>query len=123
MKKLSALLLVVALSTACGKNAPVLTPDAQVAFNKVRVINALNLLRDIAVTANNQTPPVISADTLAKVQEYHTAAITITEASSHGWAVTLVTGLNEFVKATPEHEQTVLAFYTELVKSILTGLK
>jgi hypothetical protein len=123
MKRLSALVLVVALGVACGKNAPVVTPDAQQAFDKVRVVNALNLLRDIAVVANAQTPPVISDATLVKVNTYYNAAIGTVNASGHGWAVTLSVALDEVVKTFPEHEQGALGFYTGLLRSLFAGLK
>lgn len=74
-----------ATATACNHAPPNLSPAAAKNFNNTRVIKSLDLLRDAAITANAQTPPLLSTATTRKVVNFHRFALKTIDASQDGW--------------------------------------
>lgn len=118
------LLLVLALTfTACASAPPTLGPAAAQAFQNTRVVKGLDLLRDAAIDANAQTPPLLNTATTRKVVLYHESSVKIIHASGSGWKAAVVTGLDELPKDLPAAEASVLAPYLALVKTLLESVQ
>lgn len=113
---LIALLLV---TSACVKAPPTLSPAGIAAFNGTRVVKALDILRDVAVDANAQVPPLLSTATTRKVVTYHESALKTIQAAPSGWVPVVQTGLTEVLKDVPPVEQRQLAPYVSLVKTLI----
>jgi len=120
MKSLrSGIFVVILLTAGCATTPPNLTPAASLAFTNTRVIKGLDLLRDTAIDAQAQTPPLLSEATTRKVVEYHESALKTIHAVSSGWQATVAIGLEETVKNLPAAEQQVLAPYVALVQALI----
>ena len=116
------LLLLVALTLAapaCQHAPPTLSPAAQLAFQGTRAIKGLDLLRDYAIDANAQKPPLLSEAVTRKVVTYHRSAITTIHDIPNGWKPAVQTGLDEVLKDVPGPEAQKLAPYVALIKTIL----
>lgn len=106
--------------TACAANAPPnLSPVARQAFVATRVIKGLDLIRDTAITANAQLPPLLSTDATRAIVEYHRSSLLVMQDVPNGWKVTVLTGLNEMVRRLPPHDAQLIAPYVALTKTIL----
>jgi hypothetical protein len=117
----SALLLVLLLAAACYKPAT-LTPAGVVAFNATRVVKALDVLRDFAVDANAQTPPLLTTATTRTVVTYHRAAVSVIGQSPSGWVPIVVAGLEQLQTTIPAPEYQRLAPYVSLVSTLVKEL-
>lgn len=112
----------IALSfVACVHPPPTLGPVAQADYKKTQVIKVLDLLRDAAVDANAQTPPLISTATTRKVVTVHQAALRTIQASDQGWASAVGAALAQL-----GHDPTILpsevqklAPYFTLIASVI----
>jgi hypothetical protein len=107
------------IATSCAKAPPSLSPVGVQAFNNTRVIKALDLVRDTAIDANAQVPPLVSTVTTRKIVTYHRSAIIIIHGTPNGWKATVLTGLDETVKNLPPAEAALVAPYVTLVKVII----
>lgn len=107
------------LAVACATAPPVLTPQANQAWQNTRVIKGLDLLRDTAIDANAQQPPLISTDVTRKIVTWHQSALRIIQASGSGWASAVRTSLNELTAALPVEDRARLAPYLSLIQSLL----
>ena len=85
MKRLL-LVLCLALASGCASAPASLSPTAQADYKKTQVIKVLDLLRDAAIAANGQTPPLLSTATTRKVVEVHKTALLTIQGSDTGWA-------------------------------------
>jgi hypothetical protein len=112
-------LILLAMLAGCTPPPPTLSPTAQHAFQNTRVIKSLDLLRDTAIQANAQTPPLLSEATTRKVVTYHRSALLIMRASDSGWKPAVQQGLEELGKDLPAKEAAVLAPYLALIRTIL----
>ena len=118
-----ALALILALSfSACVPPPPNLTPQAVSAFNKTRVIKALDLVRDTAIAANAEVPSVISTDDTRKIVTAHESLLKIMDATDSGWQPTVKTTLDELVKNLSAKEQPIVQPYVLLVENILVEI-
>ena len=117
--KLIGLLLCVFLFTGCASAPPQLGPAATAAYHKTQAIKALDLLRDTAIAANAQTPPLVSTADTRQVVLYHQSALRLMDAASAGWPALVRTALDEtLVHLAPEARQT-LQPYVALVQTVL----
>ena len=78
------LLILLFASAACVKAPPTLSPQGTAAFNNTRVIKTLDLLRDAAINANAQMPPLLSTPTTRKIVNFHSVALKTIDASQAG---------------------------------------
>jgi hypothetical protein len=115
--RLAALCVALALMTACH-TPPNLTPEAVVAFHNTRVIKGLDLIRDTAIAANAQNPPLVSTATTRKVVLFHRSALDTIYAGP-GWQPKVLTALDETVRDLPSAESRLVAPYVVLVKTII----
>lgn len=112
--------LCVVVTAGCAANAaPTLSPVAAAAFTNTRVIRVLDLVRDTAISAHEQQPPLLSEPTTRKVVLYHQSTLKIIDATTTGWRGAVSTGLEELLRNIPNGERQLLAPYITLVKAIL----
>jgi hypothetical protein len=83
MRKIIWLPLVFALG--CVHAPATLTPQGTADFNATQVIKTLDLLRDAAINANAQTPPLLTTPTTRKIVNFHALALKTIDASRSGW--------------------------------------
>lgn len=107
----------------CASAPPNLSPAAHVAFVNTRAIKGLDILRDFAIDANNQQPPIIATATTRRVVLYHESAVKIIYASGSGWQSAVLTGLDELVKDIPASEAPKITPYVILLKTILSEVQ
>jgi len=100
-----------------------LSPQAREAWYATRVIQALDLLRDTAIDANAQTPPLIATATTRKIVVYHRSAITFIHEIPGGWKATVVAGIVEIEDNLSLKEYQLLSPYTRLVKAALAEVQ
>lgn len=108
----------------CTHPPPTLSPVAQTAFTNTRVIKALDLLRDTAIAANAQNPPVLSTATTRKIVTAHEATLKIINAAGSGWQAAVRTVLDELVKdqALLPAELAVITPYVSMIKTLIAGI-
>lgn len=97
-----------------------LSPAGQQAFTNTRVLKGLDILRDFAIDANAQTPPVLSTATTRKIVTYHESTVKIIHGLPSGWKATAQTGLTELSKDLPPAEAKALAPYLTLLATVLS---
>jgi hypothetical protein len=112
-------------ATACTHTPPTLSPVASKQFTATRVIKTLDLLRDAAIDANAQTPPLLSTVTTRKIVNYHKAALTTMNASLDGWQNAVSVALFQ-VRSDPSllpSELAVLQPYFNLAQAVIDAAK
>ena len=114
------ILVILSLTLACAKTPPNLTPEANLAFKATQAVKALDALRDVAIAANDQHPPLLSTDVTRKVVTYHQSMVKIIQASTVGWAPLVQTGLDETLKDLSPHDRQLLAPYAALIKTVIS---
>ena len=124
----SAVIAFTLVSSACASlsvNRPPLnlSPQAREAWYATRVIQALDLLRDTAIDANAQTPPLIATATTRKIVVYHRSAITFIHEIPGGWKASVVAGIIEVENNLSLKEYQLLSPYTRLVKAALAEVQ
>lgn len=126
MKQLIVSLVLILGLVGCASNptpAPSPTRDlsasGMAAYNAAKVVQALDLIRDIAIDAEKQTPKVISTDATRKVVLYHQSALKTINAVPGGWKPVVMTGLTELEGQLAAGDKEKLAPYISLLKSLL----
>lgn len=108
-------------SEGCAKAPPNLTPEASVAFKGTQAVKALDALRDVAIAANAQTPPLLDEATTRRVVLYHQATVKVIQSSPEGWRAAAQTGLDELSGALGQKERALLAPYIALAKAVFAA--
>jgi hypothetical protein len=104
-------------SASCTKAPPNLTPKGKAAFQKLAVLKDLDLLRDIAIAANDNG--VLSEADTRKVVQYHKSTVLIMQASDLGWKAAVEQGLTELkTNLTSPGAQRLLPYIT-LITTVL----
>jgi len=116
-------LLIPILSSACAKAPPNLSPSGAAAFQATRVVKAIDLVRDTAIAADAQTPPLVSPATTRAIVTWHRAAVTTIGAAPSGWKPTVTTGLDQVDRALAEGERAVLAPYLALARALIAEVQ
>jgi hypothetical protein len=106
-------------SVGCTPPPPELSPQAKLAYRNTQVLKTLDLLRDTAIAANEQTPPLVTTDATRKVVNYHKTVVTTMNALQGGWQTTALTGLDELQRNLPPDDARQLAPYIALVRIII----
>lgn len=111
--------------TGCGGNPPPatdptvnLSASGRAAYHATRAVKALDLLRDIAITAEAQTPKLMSTASTRKVVLYHQSVVKTIAAVPEGWLAVAEQGLTELQKQIPAEEWTQIDPYVRLVLAI-----
>lgn len=107
------------LLSGCAHAPPSLSPAGVQAFNITRVVKGLDTLRDVAISANAQTPPLLSTDTTRNVVRYHQATLKTMQTIGTGWQAEVRAGLDALAQTLPPRELSVLAPYLVLLKTLL----
>ena len=102
---------------SCQHAPPSLSPAGAAAFKGTQAIKALDTLRDIAIAANAQTPPLLNTNDTRKVVLYHQSSVRIIRDVPSGWVPAVLTGLNELKTAVPS---SVLVPYLTLVQTVIS---
>ena len=111
------------LLTGCQAPPPNLTPQATQAFYAHRVVKGLDILRDTAIDANAQTPPLLSEATTRKVVTWHQSALKTIQAIPSGWQATVSAGLDELLKDLPPAEANLLRPYVAMAKTLIAEVR
>jgi hypothetical protein len=115
--------LALALTLAgCAPPPPTLSPAGQAAVIGKQVIQALDVLRDFAISANAQTPPLLSTANTRKIIDYHESAVKVIEAAPSGWKATVLAGLDQLKVDLPPADWLRILPYVALVKSLIAGV-
>ena len=120
MRRLILIPILAVLWAGCAPPPPNLTPEATQAFKATRVVKALDILRDAAIDANAQTPPLMPEATTRRVVLYHQSSVKIIQATAEGWVPAVLAGLTELEVNLPPSERSLLGPYIALVKTILS---
>ena len=123
---LLAVLCISGMGASCNpKQAPPnLTPEAVVAFQNTQVLKNLDLVRDMAISAENAG--LLSRNTTRQVVLWHRASISLLHARSAGWQDKIVDGVRAMQSANSaltDGEKDVLAPYFGLIKTSIFGDK
>jgi hypothetical protein len=119
MRSCLLLLVVLLCLPSCASAPPNLSPAASQAFQKTRVIKALDVLRDFAIDAEAAVPQVLPTATTRKVVQYHQSALKIMQATDSGWKEAVAAGLTELVATLAPDERAKFTPYVTLVQTLL----
>jgi hypothetical protein len=118
------LILALCLATlSCVHAPPNLSPAGSAAFYGTRVVHGLDLLRDSAIAANEQTPTLVSTATTRTIVTFHQSAVRVIQATPSGWKPSVLTGLDETMATIPLDERKRLAPYVALVKTLIAEVR
>lgn len=103
-----------------GPNDPTvnLSPSGRAAYRAARAVKALDLVRDIAITAEEQSPKLMSTSSTRKVVLYHQSVIKTIAAVPNGWLSVAEQGLTELQTQIPDSEWKQIDPYVRLVLAI-----
>jgi hypothetical protein len=107
-------------ASSCATHAPAnLSPEAQQAWYGTRVIKALDVLRDTAIEANAQTPPLLSEAVTRRIVQTHASALQTVRDAPRGWQMTVSTALTELERRLPRPEAAIVHPYLELTRTLV----
>jgi ABC-type uncharacterized transport system auxiliary subunit len=106
--------------SGCQHTPPNLTPHETAAFKGTQAIKTLDLIRDTAVAAHAQVPPLLDTATTRAVVSYHKASINVIHVAPDGWKPAVQTGLDELLKSLPANAAQLLTPYVTLLRTLLT---
>lgn len=95
-----------------------LSPSGRAAYHATRAVKALDLLRDIAITAEQQSPKLMSTASTRKVVLYHQSVVKTIAAVPDGWVAIAEQGLTELQKQIPLEEWQQIEPYVRLVLAL-----
>jgi hypothetical protein len=107
---------------ACFHAPPTLGPVAATDFQKTRVIKALDLLRDFAVDGEAASPQVVPTALARKIVTYHQTTLKVLNEAGTGWQHFVTSTLDTFVQTLSAKEQSRVAPYVTLVKTLITDI-
>lgn len=107
------------LTPSCASAPPNLSSRGQAAFQAHRVVKALDALRDVAIDANKQTPPLVSTDITRRVVLMHRGALTAIDQQPVGWQASVVAGLDGLDAALTADERRQLGPFVFLAKTLI----
>jgi hypothetical protein len=118
MKHLLGLVLALTL-VSCAKAQPTLSPAGEAAFKATQVVKALDVLRDVAISAETQTPKLISTADTRKVINFHESAVKTISAVPDGWRNIVAVGLAQLQHDLPQPTWTRIQPYAALVTALI----
>ena len=113
MSRFACLLCLGLLLSSCAPAPPNLTPAASFAWKQHEIQKDLDIIRDLAIDANAQQPPILSTETTRKIVLWHEMAIQLVHDAPLGWKATLLTSLGQLSKALTPAEYQVIAPYVD----------
>lgn len=130
MKRLTGALLLVtlllSLCAACGPKSPPqtdptrnLSAQGKAAFQANKILKALDVLRDVAVEAEKQTPKLLSPSSALKVIAYHKQVASLMGAIPDGWKGIALAGLDTLKQNLSPAEWNQVQPFIELVRGLI----
>lgn len=116
MKKV---LLIALVLTSCAKAPPTLSPAGRAAFQAQQAVRVLDVIRDFAVAANDQTPPIIARNDMRKVVEFHQQVVRTIRAVPDGWKPIALTALDQLKADLPPPTWQRLQPYVALLTAVI----
>lgn len=107
------------LLVACASAPSQLSPIGRSAFYTMRVVRSLDMVRDIAISANAQTPPLLSTTVTRQVVEYHRSALLTMKQTPDGWKAVVTTGLEQLTTKLLPDDLKQLKPYLDLTRVLL----
>jgi hypothetical protein len=117
-------LAVTAMLMGCGSSNPPpatsptvnLSATGKAAYQATKVVKALDVLRDIAIDAEAQSPKLMSTESTRKVVRYHAATVKTIGAVPTGWKSVADEGLTQLQKEIPAAEWAQIEPFVRLVR-------
>ena len=122
-RRVSRALLIFALLVGCAKAPPTLSPAGAAAWQGIQAIRILDTIRDVAISAEAQSPKVLSTETTRKVVTWHKAALQTIQATPGGWKLTVLAGLDALYQPLTPSEQAVLRPYIFAAKLAIESVQ
>ena len=111
-------------SSACAAHLPpIASPQAITAYQNTQMVHALDVLRDAAIAANAQTPPLLATADTRKIVMYHQSALRIIDSRVNGWRDALSAGVEDVIKQLPAQQKQLLSPYVTLLQSLIKEAK
>ncbi len=118
--KLTIIALLAVLATGCaGNKPPNLTPQASLAYDSGRIVEALDTTRDVAIIANSFGQAPFSTAITRRIVTAHRSALVLIETRGAGWQAQVNAILDEVLKNTTGEANARLAPYVELSKALI----
>lgn len=111
-----------AVSTTSCASAPLASPAANLAMKKLQVVHALDAIRDLAIDANKQQPPLVDVETTRQIVTFHQSALLVIQASESGWQAALGALVDEAAKNLPDKDKAKFGPYFTLASTLVKGL-
>jgi hypothetical protein len=111
---------------SCASAPPSLSAAGASAYKKTQVVKVLDLLRDTAIAANAQTPPLVSTATTRKIVEAHKTALLTIQGSDAGWAAAVGVTLTQlsrdpsFLPAELQRLEPYFSIAAQVIKQVQT---
>jgi hypothetical protein len=121
MKRL--LIVAFVFTVACaGTPPPTLTPIATAQFNATQIIKDIDVVRDFAIVANAQVPPVLSTAGTRIIVSFHESAVAIISASPSGWKATVTAALGQLKSNLSAADWAIVSPYVALLQTVIAGV-
>jgi hypothetical protein len=109
--------------SSCATRAPAtLSPAAQTAWYGTRVIQALDVLRDTAIAAQAQTPPLLSDAATRVIVETHRSLLETIHHLPSGWQATVGTALTDVEGQLAPDDRAIVQPYVDLTRTLLKAV-
>jgi hypothetical protein len=109
--------------SSCATHAPPnLSPEARAAWYGTRVIKALDVLRDTAIAAQAQTPPLLSDAATRVIVETHRSLLETIHALPRGWPATVGTALTDVEGQLAPDDRAIVQPYVDLTRTLLKAV-
>jgi len=113
------LALVVMLVSSCAVPPPTLSPVGVADFKATQALEALALVRNIAIAAHATTPPLISEKTTGAVVSWHRSTIIVVNAREPGWEGRVLAALTELEQQLAATERARFVPYLTLARTVV----
>ena len=121
MKRL--LIVAFVFTGACaGTPPPALTPIATAQFSATQVIKDIDVVRDFAIAANAQTPPLITTAGTRIIVSFHESVVAIINASPAGWKATVIAALGQLKSNLSATDWAIVSPYVALLQTVIAGV-
>ena len=107
---------------ACAPAPSGLSTAGLQAWHQHEVQKDLDIVRDLAVEANMQTPPILSTETTRKIVLFHKTAITLIHDAPSGWKALVLTSMDALKQDLTVAEYAVIAPYLAVARSVVQSL-
>ena|SRR6267143_6708646 len=104
----------------CGQTPPPnLTPQATEAFHARRALDVLRIVRDTAVDASRQNPPLVSHKAAVRVITWHKSLVQAIAAVPGGLKMTVDAALVELKTDLPPEDWKRIEIYINLLRAVI----